>query len=245
MGAPYFSTAIPPFHGRRWGLSATPNRADDFDSLLKYTVGHVVYKYLTPELRPKVYFKRLPTPKLDLTSKKIAKEVCASNNKFHYAKAFGYLSTLSDRTKRIVDDINQALAAGRQVLVLSHSRPMVEELGKHFPNGGVTHGGVKAKKHWEVVQNCNPVIAIMKRGKQALDKPSLDTVFICDPFSKPGVLQQTMGRVLRPHADKKPPIIVFFEDRNIPELSALCGKIRRSLHRWPADRGGRIPFKIV
>ena len=66
VGAPWINRAIPPFQGRRWGLSATPNRVDQFNSLLRYTMGEVVYTYLEPELIPKVYFKRMNT-KLDLS----------------------------------------------------------------------------------------------------------------------------------------------------------------------------------
>lgn len=244
MGAPYFNTAVPPFHGRRWGLSATPSRDDEFDSLLEYTVGPVVYSYLMPELKPTVFFRALKTP-INLSDPAVRKEMYAKNNMFHYTMAYGYLATLDARTEKIVKDIKDAVASGRQVLVLSHSRAMVETLGTHFPEGGVTHGGVKADEHWEVVKTKNPVIAIMKRGKQALNKPSLDAIFVCDPFSKPGVLQQTMGRALRGMNGKKDPIIVFFEDVHLKPLVQLCRKLRKTLARWPAHKGGSIPFERV
>jgi len=245
MGAPYFNTAIPPFHGRRWGLSATPYRDDDFASLLTYTVGPVLYTYLTPDLKPTVYFKRLDT-RLDYNQPMVQASTHDTFGKFHYGMAYGHLARAHpERTNAIVAEVQAAVSAGRQVLVLSHSREMVESLAHRFPNGGVTHGGVGDDEHWRVVRECNPVVAIMKRGKQALNKPSLDTVFICDPFSKPSVLQQTMGRALRAFGDKKEPLIIFFEDKNVSELSALCGKIRRSLSRWPAHKGGRIPFKLA
>jgi hypothetical protein len=54
MAAPFFNKAIPPFHGRRWGMSATPHRDDGFDSLLRSTMGEIVYTYLTPDLHPTV-----------------------------------------------------------------------------------------------------------------------------------------------------------------------------------------------
>jgi superfamily II DNA or RNA helicase len=244
MGAPYFNTAAPPFTGRRWGLSATPNRRDGFDSLLKYTLGPVVYSYLIPDLMPTVYFHYLPT-RLNVDDPAVKGGVFATNNKFHYGKCYGYLAREDKaRRDRIAATIQLALDAGRQVLVLSHSKDMVDLLVGYFPNGGITRGGVSDERHDYVVKNCNPVIAIMKRGKQALNKPALDTVFITDPFSSPDVLQQTMGRALRSFGGaKKDPKIVFFEDRHIRPLAALCGKLRSALARWPAHKGGRITYK--
>ena len=247
MGAPYFNTAIPPFHGRRWGLSATPTREDEFDSLLKYTVGGVIYTYLMPSIMPTVYFKRLET-KLDYANPEVHAGTHDKFGKFHFGKTYGYMArSCPERTKNIVAEIQAALNTGRQILVLSHSRDMVELLGQHFPNGGVTHGGVKEDEHWRVVQDCNPVISIMKRGKQALNKPTLDTLFIIEPFSKAGVLQQTMGRVLRHFAglNKQPPVIIIFEDKYVEGMTPLCGKLRTLLNRWPENRGGRITYKNI
>ncbi len=245
MGAPYFNTAIPPFHGRRWGLSATPTRSDEYDSLLKYTVGPIVYSYLMPELMPEFWFVRLDT-RLDFSKKDVFEACHDTNGKFHYGMTFGHLARAHpERTDKIVSVISDALHKGRSALVLSHSREFVESLEGRFPGGGVTHGGVKANDHWDVVKNCNPVISIMKRGKQALDKPELDTIFVCDPFSKEEVLQQVMGRALRPYQGKQRVLVVVFEDRYIDEMSHLCGKIRRKLSRWPAHKGGRIKYRYA
>lgn len=246
MGAPYFNTALPPFPGRRWALSATPNREDEFDSLLKYTVGNVVYQYLIPALKPTFFFKRMPT-RLDYSDPEVFEETHDKNGKFHFGKTYGHMArACTDRTATIVADIQEALDKDREILVLSHSVDMVKILGQHFPGGGVTHGGVKEEEHERVVKHCNPVISIMKRGKQALNKPNLDTLYIIEPFSKAGVLQQTMGRILRYMAGtEKKPIVVVYEDVHVEGMKALCGKLRHLLNNWPANQGGRIKYKIT
>lgn len=245
MGAPWFNQAIPPFHGRRWGLSATPSREDEFDSLLKYTMGPVVFSYQMPDQLPNVYFRRLPT-RLDRRDRDVRRGVCDNWGNFHFGKTYGYLAReRPDRTAIIVHEVERALALGREVLILSHSRDMVETLADRFPNGGAIVGGMKSKKQMDVIHNCNPVVAIMQKGKQALNKPSLDTLFQIEPYSKQGVMQQTMGRILRQFDGKKTPVVVFFEDHHIPELQALCSKIRRTLRRWPAEKGGRIPYTVT
>lgn len=244
LGAPYFNLAIPPFHGRRWGLSATPTRDDGFDSLLNYTLGKVVYTYLTPNLVPKVYFKQLDT-NIGTNPKAIA-AITDRTGQFHRMLAYGYFAReCPERVKAIASDIQEALDKGRQVLVLTHSRDMVEALGAHFPQAGLVHGDVKEEDRNYRIKNCNPLIAIIQLGKQALDKPSLDTLFLCEPTTKQGVLQQVMGRVLRIYGGKKEPVVVIYEDRYIKPLQGMCNKIRYLFRKWPKAAGGRIDYQIV
>lgn len=245
VGAPHFSKALPPFWGRRWGLSATPHREDGFDSLLRYTIGPVVYTYLQPDLKPLVYFRGLPT-QLNLSDPAVRREVFDKSNKFHGGKTYGYLARNdAKRTAHIAKDIQDALDTGRQILVLTHSRDMCEKLGELFPQAGVCHGGVAETERRRRIRECNPVIAIMKIGKQALNKPILDTLFIVEPFAKGGILQQTLGRVLRAFANKKKPVVMIFEDLNIPAFSRMCGNLRLMMTKWPAHKGGMIPYKLT
>lgn len=245
LGAPYFNQGIPPFMGRRWGLSATPNRSDAFDSLLKYTFGPVLYSYLEPELIPQVYFRRLPT-RLPMADQTVFEAVTDKTGELHLQRLYGYLATVEDRTAILAREIKEAVKQGRQILVLSQSRDMVEALAKHFPNPGVCHGGVKDRKErLRRIRECNPVIAIAQLGKQALNKPKLDTLFVCEPFSKMDVLQQIMGRVLRLYDGKQKPMVVFYDDIHLDEMHRMCLKIRSLLSRWPKNQGGRIGFSNV
>lgn len=246
MGAPHFNNAIPPFVGRRWGLSATPEREDEFDSLLSTTMGDVVFTYLTPDLIPTFLFRHLPTT-LNYKDPVIKDNTHDTNGEFHYGMTYGYLarSNKDGRVDLIAKDVRAAVAAGRQVLVLAHSREMVELLGAAIPGSGVVHGDVKGKERDRRIRECNPIISVMILGKQALDKPSLDTLFVAEPFSKKGVLQQVMGRILRIFSGKGDPMVVIYEDPAIRELALLCGKLRKLLNAWPAEKGGRIPYTIV
>ena len=241
MAAPYFNTAIPPFHGRRWGLSATPQREDGFDSLLSYTLGNVVHQYLMPDLLPIVYFRKLPTI-LNMTDTAIRDHVLDSTGELHFGRLYDYFSTLDARVEKIARDVEQAQAEGRQILVLTHSRAMCEVLAARLPSAGVCHGGVKEGERLRRIREMNPVIAIMRLGKQALNKPSLDTLYVCEPFRKEAILQQTMGRILRSYAGKRTPAVIFYEDSQIAPMFKLCQKIRSALTRWPAHKGGRIKF---
>jgi len=242
MAAPFFNLAVPPFHGRRIGLSATPTREDGFDSLLSYTFGNVVYRYLKPALMPFVYFRKLPTT-LDLSDEDIVQKTHDSTRALHFGRLYDYFSTIDARVEKIAQDVKAALKEGRQILILTHSRAMCDALHAKLPTAGVCHGGVGEKERLRRIKTMNPVIAIMRLGKQALNKPSLDTLYVVEPFRKTAILQQTMGRILRIYTGKKEPVVVFYEDSLIEPMFKLCRAIRRSLSNWPAHKGGRIRFK--
>ena len=241
MGAPYFNNAGPIFHGRRWGLSATPEREDEYDSLLRYTIGRVVYSYLIPETKPLFIFEpgggRYPTGKG-------MKEITVGN-KVHHGKLYGYLSTLENRNARIAKVVRAKIAEGRQILILSNSKAMIKVMAKELEDldPGVAHGDVTdpVVRRAQISEH-NPVLATMRIGKQALDKDSLDTLVLCDPITKDGVLQQTMGRILRLRADKLEPEVIVFEDHDIQESRGACQRIRTKLTKWPAHKGGAIKY---
>lgn len=245
IGAPYYNTAISPFHGRRWGLSATPTRSDNFDSLLKYTTGEIVYSYLLPELIPKVYFRRVNT-RVNSMDPAVFEATTDKRGEEHLGKLYGYLATVEERVRIIAIETMNAVSRGREVLVLSQSRAMVEALGALIPGAGVIHGGVTDRKErLRRIRNCNPVIAIAKLGKEALNKPTLDTLQVCEPFSDRDVLQQIMGRVLRACVGKQAPVVVFYDDVLIDVMTHMCAGIKRKLSRWPDAMGGRIPFQVA
>lgn len=254
MGAPYFNSAIPPFQGRRWGLSATPDREDGFSALLQYTLGEVVYTYLMPDVMPEVVFLQLPT-RLDFSDKEVLRgthvwmrnpDTGITGPEFHHGKTYGYLATLEDRNARILKHVKAAVDSGRTVVVLSQSKLACKQLSEQYPGSGVVTGEIKGKERIRRIKECNPIFVIEKLGVEALDKPTLDTLFVVDPFKRTRQLQQGMGRILRSGTTStRKRLVVFFEDVYIRRLSIMCGKVRKALNTWPARKGGRIRYRIV
>jgi superfamily II DNA or RNA helicase len=241
-GPAFYHLSLTPFHGRRWGLSATPHRTDNFRSLLQYTLGHVVYKYLLPELTPQIFFRSLPT-RINYKDPAVIDAITDVRDEVHLQKIYSYLATREDRTTIILEEMRRAYKQGRQILALSQSRAMLDRLALEFPDAGLINGGVNMDKRPELIRDRNPVIAISKLGRQALNKPVLDTLFVLEPYRDPGVLQQLIGRVLRPEPNKQQPLVVFYDDVNIDKMHRICMKIRSLLNRWPEDQGGRLRWK--
>lgn len=99
---------------------------------------------------------------------------------------------------------------------------------------------VKANERMRLLKEKQVVFAVMKYGKEGLDKPTLESVLCCEPVSSKNVLQQVMGRPLRYKEGKQEPEIIIVED-DIAPIRAICAKMRKHLRRWPIEDGG--PFK--
>jgi hypothetical protein len=103
---------------------------------------------------------------------------------------------------------------------------------------------VAAKKRHEFVESMPVIFAITKYGKEGLDSPALDTIFVSTPFSSRNGLQQVMGRPSRVHAGKKAPVVIFYED-NVGPLIGMCKKLRKHLREWPHEEGGPFDYELV
>ena len=85
---------------------------------------------------------------------------------------------------------------------------------------------------------------IGKYGKEGLDNPRIDTLFMLEPCSSRNPLQQFMGRPCRWMEGKKTPVVVIMED-NVGPLIHMCVQLRSHLSGWPADEGGPFTYELV
>ena len=74
------------------------------------------------------------------------------------------------------------------------------------------------KQRAEVLERANnreiQVICATTVADEGLDLPSLDTVVLTTPTKALGRIQQRIGRVMRPHPQKKNPIVIDCVDDN-------------------------------
>ncbi|KPJ84928.1 MAG: hypothetical protein AMS18_16470 [Gemmatimonas sp. SG8_17] len=103
---------------------------------------------------------------------------------------------------------------------------------------------VPAKQRLKFVEEKQVVFAIVKYGKESLDSPALDTIFVSTPFSARNGLQQVMGRSARVFSGKKAPLVIFYED-DIGLLIGMCQKLKKHLREWPHEEGGPFAYETV
>ena len=130
--APTFAASAQSFYGRRFSLTATPERDDGLHIISEYHVGPVVYRDLTQDLKPTVMFKWTG---FELDMVRDGPQVMDKNQQLHLGKLSGYFGRRPDRVKIILDDVADALQHGRKVLVLSNSEGEIANLAALWESG--------------------------------------------------------------------------------------------------------------
>lgn len=339
MGAAKWSRTAYCFYGKRIGLTATPTRVDGTHVIYDFHIGKVLYKDLTQDLRPKIYFYWTGL-EIDPSDPRVSPHVCDVNGELHIGKVASYYGQWRARLDLILEEVRTAERQGRRAIVLSYSvtelinmfllwngatslysdipYPTVQEIGEtvapvpmdskslkraykqlaqlremlknpQIPqhhvkmqigeiegrlkahnvaekcdreyekrqrkflkdalkdnngNAGLMIGDIALEERMKMLREKQIVFAIMKYGREGLDEQSLDTVFVCEPISQKGGLQQLLGRILRTVDGKKTPVAVFFED-NVGPMMGMCQKLRNHLREWPHDEGGPFEYEHV
>jgi hypothetical protein len=338
LGADTYIRAAGLFPGRRYGLTATPERADGATRLYTSFLGPILYKDLKTELEPRVVFLETGVS-LNLSDTEEMKEVIDSAKELHYGLLCAALGRKKARLELAMKQIKDAEAAGREILVLSHSkvellnlygmysgettlfsdipRPTPQELNLPTPPcmmspRRIIHQKKNRGKLFQLLQTVSPerrkevqfslaqvelefaahesylaierayekrqvdflkgiiarnmagraglliadvplaarmqmlatrkvIFGIMRYGKEALNKRSLDSILVLNPIAQDGGLYQILGRALRSSAGKRPPVAMFLED-NIGIVRGMCKKLRSYLRDRKVEDGGPVKY---
>lgn len=224
LGAPVFSLCAEPFYGDRIGLTATVQREDGLDPIYRYHLGEPFYTDLTQDLVPRIYFWRTPS-KLDF-------DVCIKNGTINISMLRTLLGRDLNGNVYRYYAIKEALAEGRKILCLSHSKDQLKLFHALFPESGLILGETPKEDRTSILRSNPIVFAIAKLGSEGVDDSALDTLFWLTPFRSKNALQQSMGRIQRIFAGKKTPVMVIFEDHLTNPLRGLCHKLRSNLKAW-------------
>jgi superfamily II DNA or RNA helicase len=126
---------------------------------------------------------------------------------------------------------------GRTIYVLSHVVDHVKGLHARYPGSTLIHGGTKSDERLAQLNGSDLVFATIGVGKEAYNRKDLDTLVLVTPFAAKAhsaiTFQQSIGRILRAHPNKKPPAVFLLLDNNVD----LCRGMIHSLIR-EAKRNG-------
>lgn len=209
---------VPPLFPAKWrlGLSATPRRKDGADPVFHHHIGEVIFSSKEIRMKPKVR-KVWITPDLF----KVVHTANFNPNLIKKGLLLKFMCVSTGRNRIIVDQLMQAVRAGRKCLVLSerlqHLRDLETMLYSHWgdvdvkPSVGFYIGGQEQEALDEAAK-AKVVFATSQLVQEGLDIPPLDTIFLTCPM---GDVEQAVGRILRPFDGKKEPIVVDFRDDHI------------------------------
>jgi superfamily II DNA or RNA helicase len=231
ISAPLFVLSAPLIRGRRYGLTATHQRADGTDFIYKFHIGRVFHADLVQKILPRIYFQITPIY-VDLKDSKVHDKT----GQVHLGKLRSYMGELDESNNFRAKCIKEAVDEGRKILVVSHSKNQLKILHEMFSGSGLIIQETPQNDRPEIVRKSQVTFAIASLGFEGLDDDQLDTIFILLPFgstnSPPNDLQQVIGRVQREREGKRTPVVIIFEDVKIPILRALCNIMRRQLREW-------------
>lgn len=211
------------------GLTATPIRRDGQQPIIFMQCGPIRHTAMQPEEAPKdlVVVPRTMHASIDLPKEVGIQEV------------FRHLAVDQSRTAAIAEEIRDAYAQGRKVLVLTerteHVDSIVSALEERVQHLFVLHGRMSKKSRSGVVVALEALPAnaprvLLATGKlvgEGFDHAPLDTLVLAMPVSWKGTLQQYAGRLHRAHSEKADVRITDFVDTGNAALMRMWEKRQR------------------
>ena len=138
-----------------------------------------------------------------------------------------------ERNALIVEDVIQAVRAGRSPVVLTERREHLETLAEllrpHVANVITLHGGLGVKRRREIAERLATIPSSKERvlvatGRylgEGFDDARLDTLFLALPISWRGTLAQYAGRLHRLDEGKTEVIVYDYADFGVPVLARM------------------------
>ena len=207
------------------GLTATPIRADSCEYVFKWFLGDVVYigENIRAGLHP-----ILNTIKIQSEDYRTIEN--ENTGRIQFSSMISELIQLPKRNRLIVEIVKKFVTEGRQILVMSDRRAHVKIIQKLLDNDpsvtftyGLFIGGMKHTQ-LECTKRCNVILATTNAMAEGVSIKDLDTLFMITPkkfvSGEPvpggkkdtGLMEQTVGRILRKSHTERHPLIIDIHD---------------------------------
>jgi superfamily II DNA or RNA helicase len=230
LGARVFSTTADVCYGRRICLTATPDRVDGLECILKYHMGDIIYSDLTWEQTPKIEFnriyaeiktnKKMPVPTI---MTKIAEDVESNEEKL----------------RRLKVDV----ARGRKIIAVSNRLEQLNWFHSQLPGSVLITADTDKKDREKLMRGAQVSLVIAKLGVEAIDVDILDCLHLlnimgADKTSRAGKtvylgnnFLQLVGRIMRIVQNKPEPEVVIHDNIEVEVAHSLAIQLRRFLNQ--------------
>lgn len=204
----------------RFGLTATPEREDGLSPLLDLTLGERLFEIGYPEL-VEGGFLQAPEVRPIYTSFDFD---YGGPDDMH--ACMDALVTDEERNGLIVELAAREATDGHTVLVLSgrvaHCRRLAMLIRERGGEAEVLVGAVKKPQRKEILDRFRsgalPVVVASTLADEGLDVPRMDRVILAFPGRTKGRTAQRLGRLMRPHPDKRSSILFDLVDAAVTPL---------------------------
>lgn len=208
---------------RRWGLSATPNRSDGKDDLLRENIGPVRVRATQMKLVPKVLHikSNWRCPRVVKTNK-LTGEKTVKRYPHMPGRIMGVLKFIVNdpaRNSVLVDAAMMGYSKKRHHVMFTELvdhinilHGLLIERGIPASDIGIYKGGMKEEARKAAVKR--PItLTTYRMTSEGTNVPRWDMATFCTPR---GDVIQIAGRILREHPDKSNPVIVDVTDADSP-----------------------------
>jgi len=204
----------------RLGLTATPAREEGLTALLELFLGAPLAVVTHEQL---VVAGVLTVPEIRAVETDFSFPYTGSED---YAPMLAAVASDPARNRLVVDTVEREARAGHSCLVLSgrvdHCEDIATALQERDINAEVLTGAVKRERRKELIDEARagrlPVLIATSLADEGLDLPRLSRVFLAFPGRARGRTIQRLGRLMRPHPEKRDAVLFDFVDRRVPLL---------------------------
>ena len=200
VSAPTFVNSVSRFPAKyRLGVSATWRRKDGLDCLFYWLLGDLLHKMRVDQLQCKYFQVQLPHTVRDGSFRSRSGDIVP-------ARMITYMASMGPYNDYLAEQARRAVRAGRKVLILTDRLKQVTALKRRLSGLVVCeYVGGSTKEEQAKAQVSDVVVGTYQLVGEGTDIPRLDTVILATPRSD---ITQAVGRIRRPHPDKKTPIIL-------------------------------------
>lgn len=266
LGAQEFSKAAPKFNTKySIGVSGTIRRADGCTNVFKWTLGDIVVSAdESLRIKPNIYIRETGT-----SFDPIEKQVFDKRKNLIVTKSYAvqesnraiqlnHLAKDKERSKKIAADIILSLRVGRNPLVMSERKSILEDVSKYVKAfarvdpvlkvKSISHGfyiGGKDSIELEAASKCDVVYATIQLAKEGIDIQRLETLFLATPLAD---IEQIVGRVCRPKidwVDGKPIVVKKKHNAMVLDYVDSDSSLFKALSYKRKSQYSRLGWKIV
>lgn len=231
LSADEYSKTADMFYGSRFGATATVEREDGGELLYLWHIGGVIHKNLTQDVVPTVTFIKSPTV-LDMDDPDTFHACTDRQGELHIHKLACHVGMRKDELEFAREVIDEGIRLDRDILAITMSKDHAQRLHELYPNSGVLHEDIPAKKRLDVLKDNRLTFATITMAQEALNKQRLDALIILTEFSSKRILQQSVGRIQRYLEGKRPTKVIVLWHYNIVPMRNMGYKLMSHFKKW-------------
>ena len=233
VSAVNFSRILGETHAKYvYGLTATPVRKDGHHPIIFMLCGPIRYKVDAKQEAKRRSFDHFIVPRFTSTRMPTGKKC----DEWHITEIYQHICESEYRNQLIVADVEQAVEAGRNPLLITERTSHIDALVQLMKDKDfeviTLAGNLKTKDRRCAVERIRSLsdedrFVIVATGKligEGFDEARLDTLFMAMPIAWKGTIAQYAGRLHRHYEGKEEVLIYDYVDVHVPVLERMYHK---------------------